>query len=189
MSIRGEPAWLDRGAPLLIWLMLIAVLLLLAIASSARVVEPNHRAVVLRFGRANRAKGPGLVVYLPGLERVRMVSTSLNRIHGVSLRASTREGIGAHLSVEVLYRIVDPVVALETAPDPAACLLEDLEWMIHHEVARGDLSQLLHGRELLTARLVPALVVGAPATGIHVLDVDITDVEVELSQELLRWMR
>lgn len=111
MSLPGEPAWLDKGAPLLIW-----------------------------------------------------------------------------LSVEVLYRIVDPF-ALETAPDTATGLLEDLEWMIQHEVARGDLSQLIHGRELLTARLVTALVVGAPATGVDVLDVDITDVEVELSQELLRWMR
>ncbi len=46
-------ALIDAATPTLVWLLLAVVLVLLAVASAVRVVDPDERAVVIRLvGRA-----------------------------------------------------------------------------------------------------------------------------------------
>ena len=183
----GVALLLDGGTPTLVWLMLGAVLLVLTGASAVRVVGSQHRAVVIRLGQARRVRGPGLVLNVPGLERVRMVPVSPTSI-GVPFRGSTKEGVRVSLMIEALYQIVDPVVAVETQPDATTRLIHDLDRITHHGVAGATLPQLLFDREVLAARLQLALGARATTWGVRVLDVEITTAEVELNSEVLCWM-
>lgn len=181
-------ASVGEATPELVWLMLGLVLLCLAGASAARVVTAGQRAVVTRLGRARRVRGPGLVLNLPGLEQVRMVSLCPTSVT-VPLDASTREGVRVRVRITVRYEIVDPGVAVETCPDPATPLLEELERTTRRELAAAVLPQLLVGRDLLAARIRAGCGREAARSGVRVLEVEVTTVEVELSRAVLRWVR
>jgi SPFH domain / Band 7 family len=150
MTANGALATVDKGTPTLVWLLLAVVLLLLAVASAVRVVKPDERAVVIRLGRACRVRGPGLVVSLPGLERVQMVSMSPTNTGGVSLRGRTNEGIRVILGLEALYVIVNPPVAVETHPHAATRLIDDLE-RISLAMNAADLDLTVRGTASLDA--------------------------------------
>jgi regulator of protease activity HflC (stomatin/prohibitin superfamily) len=182
-------ALLDGEAPVLVWLLLGVVLLLLAAASAVRIVDSEHRAVVIRLGRASRVRGPGLVVSLPWLERVQAVSISPTSTGAVTVRGRTKEGVRVSMGVEAVYQIVDPMVVAETRPHTATRLIDDLERITHHEVSEANLSQLLEDRELLTTRIKTALSARSFSLGIQVSDVELTTVEAELHREVLRWMQ
>jgi regulator of protease activity HflC (stomatin/prohibitin superfamily) len=91
--------------------------------------------------------------------------------------------------IEAVYQIVDPVVAVETQPDAATRLIDDLDRITQHGVSSATLPQLLFGREVLAARLQVAVARRATTWGVRVLDVEITTAEVELNREVLCWMR
>ena len=188
MALDARSSLLDGGTPILIWLVLGAALLLVTGGSAGRVVVPGQRAVVVRLGRPRRVRGPGLVLKVPGLEQVRMISVTPTSIR-VPLRGNAREGARVSLTVEAQYQIVDPVVALETHPDIATRLVDDLERSTHHALAAATLPQLLFGRELLATRLQVAANRRTIGWGVRLLDVEVTNVEVELSREVLRWVR
>jgi regulator of protease activity HflC (stomatin/prohibitin superfamily) len=188
MTVNGALGILDGATPTLVWLLLAVVLLIWAVASVVRVVDSDERAVVIRLGRTCRVRGPGLVISMPGLERVQMVSMSPISI-GVSLRGRTNEGIRVTLRLEARYQIADPVLAVRTHRYAAARLIDDLERITHHEVSNASLPQLLEDRELLATRLQVAMSAQALTGGVHVLDIEITTVEAELDRTVLRWMR
>jgi regulator of protease activity HflC (stomatin/prohibitin superfamily) len=187
MTAGGGLVLFDGGTPTLVLLLLGAVLLVLTGASAVRVVGSGHRAVVIRLGQACRVGGPGLVMNVPGLERVRVVSMSPTSI-GVPFRGSTREGVRVSLMIEARYQIVDPVVAVETQPDTATRLIDDLDRITNYWVASATLPQLLFSREVLAARVQVTAARRATTCGVRVLDVQITMAEVELNREVLRWM-
>ncbi|MCP8315913.1 MAG: hypothetical protein H3Z51_03505, partial [archaeon] len=55
----------------LIAFFFIALIIIIILASSLRVVREYERIVVFRMGRLLGAKGPGLVIVLPFIDRVR----------------------------------------------------------------------------------------------------------------------
>ena len=180
---------LDVDTPTLVWLLLAVVLLVMAGASAVRAVNLDQRAVVIRLGRACRVRGPGLVLSVPGLERVQMLSLSPTSTGGVTLRGRTDEGVRVILGLEAVYEIVDPLVAVETHLHTASRLVDDLRLITQHELSGVGLPQLIDGREHLATRLQAALNVRAPTWGVRVLEVKINTVEAELDRELLRWVR
>jgi len=189
MGGNGASALIDGGTATLVWLLLAVVLVLLAVASAVRVVDPDQRAVVIRLGQARRVRGPGLVMHVPGLEHVQMVSVVSTSTGGLTLRCRKHEGVRVALGLAVLYQIVDPLVAVATRPYAFTRLIDDLERITHHEVSRTSLPTLLEDRELLAARLKYALSARASTWGVRVLDVEMTTVEAELDREVLRWVR
>jgi regulator of protease activity HflC (stomatin/prohibitin superfamily) len=189
MNAGGEVTLLNTGAPILVWSLLGAVLVLLAVASAVRMVGSDQRAVVIRLGRASRVRGPGLVVSLPGLERVQAVSMSPTSTGAITVRARTDEGVHVIMGVEATYQIVDPLVAAETGPHIFTRLIDELERITHHEVSEARLSQLLEDREFLATQIKIALSARLVSWGLQVLDVELTTVEAELHREMSRWMR
>jgi regulator of protease activity HflC (stomatin/prohibitin superfamily) len=179
----------DGGTPALVWLLLGVVLLLLAVASAVHVVDAEHRAVVIRLGRACRVRGPGLVLSTPVLERVQLVPMSPTNTGGLILRCHTNEGIRMVLGLEAVYQIVDPLAAIETRSHVSTQLIDDLERITRHEVSEASLPQLLEDREHLATRVLTALSARSLTRGVRVLDVEIITVEAELHREVLRWMR
>lgn len=64
-NIIGDPTWM--------YLALVS-LLTVFLLSSVRIILPNERAVVFRWGRLHRARGPGVAWILPfGVDRLYVV--------------------------------------------------------------------------------------------------------------------
>jgi len=67
-------------------------------------VQPNHTAVISRFGKVSRVRGSGLSFYVPLLEDVTMVS---NRVHSTNydISVKTKDDVTTTLTISVLLHV------------------------------------------------------------------------------------
>ena len=76
-AARGRDA-VNVMSAALIALIVLAVLALLGLIGAIRVVREYERVVVFRLGRLRGARGPGLVLIIPLIERTRWVNLQVD---------------------------------------------------------------------------------------------------------------
>ncbi len=152
------------------------VLLLLGVAS-VRVVAAHERAVVLRWGRVVRVRGPGLVVVLPGVERAVRVSLRASRLDPLVVRAVTRDGVAVRVWARALCRVVEPARSTVSAEDPMRRAAEAVEAGIRREVADTDLASLLTTGTPQGTCMQQHIARLTADWGVEVLEIETTDVE------------
>ncbi|HZI97467.1 MAG TPA: SPFH domain-containing protein [Actinomycetales bacterium] len=166
------------------WIAMGATALVVLAGFSVRVVSEHERMVVSRLGRVVGVRGPGLVLRLPGLERLTPVS--LRPVHlPLFVMSTTRDGVQVRLLADGLYRVTDPSRSTSASPDAFGATSRALESGLSKEVARTDLAALLIARERFESQL-PLDVTTLTATwGVEVCALEITDIETRLTADLL----
>ena len=154
--------------------------------AALRVVPAGHCGVVLGAARVARLRPSGLVLVVPGVERVAMVTTQPRSIDTLSATARTCDGVEVRLVISVLWRVVDPTLAVQAAPDARAATEDAVERALHHLVAHVDLANLLRDRESAPVRLPATAVPFLSSFGVELIDVDLCDAEVRVGPELLQ---
>lgn len=93
-----------------------AVILLLAL-SAIRIVREYERVVVFRLGRLRAARGPGLVLVIPLIERARWVNLQVDTADIPPQDLITKDNVTIRVEAAVFYRVVDPVKAVVAIRD------------------------------------------------------------------------
>jgi regulator of protease activity HflC (stomatin/prohibitin superfamily) len=170
-------------------LLVTAVVLALAVAigsAAVRIVPAGHLGVVTRAGRVARSKPSGLLVVMPAAERVAMVPLNPRAIDPLSVTSLSRDGVEVRLVVSVLWRVTDPVLAVQAVPDARTCVADVVERALHHLAASVDLADLLRDRESLLSRLPATVLPLITLHGAELVDLALLDAEVRVGPELLR---
>jgi regulator of protease activity HflC (stomatin/prohibitin superfamily) len=153
--------------------------------AALRVVPAGHCGVVIRAGRVARLRSSGLVLVVPGVERVAMVTMHPRSIDPLMITVRTRDGVEVRLVVSVLWCVVDPTLAVQAGPDVRAATEDAVERALHHLVANVDLANLLRDRESIAGLPATALPL-LSSFGVELIDVDLLDAEVRVGPELLQ---
>ncbi len=166
------------------WTVAALLGLLVVAGASIRLVGSEERAVVSRFGRVTRVRGPGVVLRLPAVERV--MSVSMHPIEmPLVVSATTRDGVTVRVIATAVGRPSDPARwATHAAPLDAAALA--VEEALQREAGERRLVQLLEGVARVEA-LVPVQVSGPTAAwGVEIVQIRVHDIETRLTPQLLR---
>jgi regulator of protease activity HflC (stomatin/prohibitin superfamily) len=87
-----------------------ALAVLVGLALSVRVLKQYERAVLFRLGRVSGgARGPGLIVFVPGIDRVHRVSLRTVTMPIRSQGIITRDNVSVDVSAVAYYRVADVV--------------------------------------------------------------------------------
>jgi regulator of protease activity HflC (stomatin/prohibitin superfamily) len=88
--------------------LLLVVLVVLAL--SVRILKQYERGVVFRLGRVRGgARGPGLLFFIPGVDRVHRVSLRIVTMPIQSQGIITRDNVSVDVSAVAYYRVEDAV--------------------------------------------------------------------------------
>lgn len=152
-----------------------------------RIVPVGHVGVVTRGSVVLRTRPSGVFVAIPRLDRLVMVPIGAQNLEPLRVMAVTRDGVELQLVLSVLWRVVEPAVAVHVIPPGGRTNAAELvERAVHHLVARVDLVDLLRDRDCLLAKLTDAGRSLLTAAGVEVLDADLLDAEVRVGPELIR---
>jgi regulator of protease activity HflC (stomatin/prohibitin superfamily) len=173
------------NAAVLVAAVALAVTVALGFAA-LRAVPAGHCGVVIRAGRVARSRPSGLVLVVPGVERVAIMTMHPRSIDPLSVTARTRDGVEVRLVVSVLWCVVDLTLAVQAVPDARAATEDAVERALHHLVANVDLANLLRDRESALARLPATALPFLSSFGVELIDVDLCDAEVWVGPELLQ---
>jgi regulator of protease activity HflC (stomatin/prohibitin superfamily) len=106
----------DSGASLIVALVVV-VLFIIIVASVIRIVPEYQRLVLLRLGRALGARGPGLVILIPGIDRA--IKVDLREIYfDVKPQAAiTKDNAAISVDFFIYMRVMDPMASVLQVQD------------------------------------------------------------------------
>ena len=109
LSVRRAEEWeVDPMTAVLVAVVIILALAIAAAGAAVRILREYERAVVFRLGRLIGAKGPGIVLLVPLIDR--MVRVDLRTVTSVPPQeVITRDNVSVKVNAVVYFRVVDPV--------------------------------------------------------------------------------
>lgn len=123
------------------WLVLFVLVLILLLAA-IRFIQPDQRAVIIRFGQVNRVAGPGIVFILPLIDKLRRVSISPLSLSLPIQSAITKDEIPIQLQASLDAEIRAPEIALKLTKDWRISIISKLQTLMKDKLEELDFDQL-----------------------------------------------
>jgi regulator of protease activity HflC (stomatin/prohibitin superfamily) len=165
-------------AVLLIVLAVVAVTAMALAGASVRVLREYERAVVFRLGRVLNQKGPGLVLLIPGVDRMVRVSLRTITLRIPHQDVITRDNVPVKVAAVVYFRVIDPRRSVLEIEDFVGATLQIAQTTLRSILGKADLDALLSERERLNESLQQIIDEQTEPWGIKVTIVEIKDVEI-----------
>ncbi len=152
-----------------------AVLLLI----SLRVARQWQKAVVLRLGKYQGLKGPGLFGIVPFVDTIpywidlRTVTTPFN-----AEETLTKDSVPVDVDAVLFWRVVDPKKAAIEVENYRHAIAWSSQTALRDVIGRTDLAEMLRGREKIDHDLCQMIDQRTEAWGIKALSVEIRDVKI-----------
>lgn len=173
------PTWIP-GA---IILLLIVVMLL---SMMIKVVREYERAVIFRLGRLLGAKGPGLFVIIPFVDKYNKVDLRVVAMDVPVQKIITKDNVTVEVDAVIYYKVFDPVDAITKVENYSYAVLLMAMTTLRDIVGQVELDDLLTRRDEINKRLQKILDELTDPWGIKVTAVTVK--EVKLPETLLRAM-
>ena len=157
--------------------LIVVVCAALALAgASVRILREYERAVVFRLGRLLGAKGPGIVILIPGVDRMVKVDLRTVTLDVPPQDLITRDNVPAKVNAVTYYRVIDPIRAITEVERYHAATSQIAQTTLRSVLGRADLDMLLSERERLNEALQQIIDEQTDPWGIKVSLVEIKDV-------------
>ena len=177
-ELAGEPPSSLLAQIIRVFLLgLSAVLLIPLLPFQIRVVAEYERGVIFRLGRLTGAKGPGLFVLLPFIDRMVKVDLRTITLDVPSQEAITRDNVTVKVNAVVYFRVVEPTAAVVRILDFVRATSQISQTTLRSVMGQTDLDGLLSQREEVNQELQKIIDDETEPWGIKVSTVEVKDVE------------
>ena len=156
----------------------LAVLVLLALALSLKIITQYERGIVFRLGRLRPVYKPGLHLVIPFLERLVRVDTRVVTLTIPPQEVITEDNVPARVNAVVLFNVTDPVKAVMAVENYAIATSQIAQTTLRSVLGRVDLDTVLAHRSALNADLRDIIEKLTEPWGVEVSVVEIKDVEI-----------
>jgi regulator of protease activity HflC (stomatin/prohibitin superfamily) len=144
--------------------------------SAIRILREYERGVVFRLGRLLGAKGPGIVLLIPGVDRMVRVDLRTVTLDVPPQDLITRDNVPAKVNAVTYYRVIDPVKSIVEVERYHAATSQIAQTTLRSVLGGADLDMLLQERERLNEALQRIIDDQTDPWGIKVSTVEIKDV-------------
>ncbi len=161
----------------------LVVLAIFFLFSAIKVVQEYERGVVFRLGRLVGAKGPGLILLIPILDRMVKVDLRTLTLDLPTQEVITRDNVTIKVGAVVYFRVVNPEHAVTKVFDFGTATLQMAQTTLRNVLGQFALDQLLAERETINQRLQQIIDESTEPWGVKVSAVEIKDVELPQSMQ------
>jgi regulator of protease activity HflC (stomatin/prohibitin superfamily) len=137
----------------LVAIAIVVLVVLILVARGVRVVREYQRVVVFRLGRAIGAKGPGLTLINPIIDRLSLVDLREQYLEIPHQTAITKDNAPISIDFIMFYKVVDPVTSVVAVQDFSGAALNIAATTLRSIVGDMSLDDVLSRREEMNATL------------------------------------
>ena len=170
---------------MLAFLPIVAIVVFL-LFTSLRVLNEYERGVVFRLGRAIGAKGPGLILLFPIVDRMVKVSLRTFTMDVPHQDVITRDNVSIKVNAVVYFRVADPSRAILEVEDFMYATSQIAQTTLRSVCGGVELDEILAHRDAVNERVQSILDQHAGPWGIKVANVELK--HIDLPQEMQRAM-
>jgi regulator of protease activity HflC (stomatin/prohibitin superfamily) len=155
-----------------------ALVVLGGLALSVRILKQYERAVMFRLGRVeDGARGPGLIVFVPFIDRVHRVSLRIITLPIQSQGIITRDNVSIDVSAVAYYRVADPIRSVIAIENVSAAIDQIAQTTLRAVVGRHTLDETLSETDKINQNIREIIDVQTEEWGIKVTVVELKDIQ------------
>ncbi|UGY93390.1 slipin family protein [Streptomyces gobiensis] len=154
----------------------VAFILLLAMMS-VRIVPEYERGVIFRLGRIIGAKGPGLFLIIPVVDRLVRVSLRTITMDIPPQDVITKDNVTVRVNAVTYFNVVDPNRSVVAIEDHVKGTSQIAQTTLRSILGQVDLDELLVNRDEINQRLQQIIDDVTNPWGVKVTLVEVKDVE------------
>jgi regulator of protease activity HflC (stomatin/prohibitin superfamily) len=167
-------------------LIVIVILIVFFLSAALRILNEYERAVVFRLGRVIGAKGPGLIILIPIIDKMTKVSLRLIVLDVDPQDVITRDNVSVKVNAVIYFRVIDPIKAIVEVENYSYAMSQLAQTTIRSVCGQAELDDLLSEREKINTQLQEILDTHTDPWGIKVATVELK--HIDLPQEMQRAM-
>jgi regulator of protease activity HflC (stomatin/prohibitin superfamily) len=165
-------------------LLTIIFVVILIIAYAIRILREYERGVIFRLGRLVGAKGPGLILLIPVIDKMVKVSLRVVTMDVPEQDIITRDNVTVRVNAVIYFRVLDPVKAIIAVEDYLYATSMMSQTTLRAVLGQVELDTLLSERDKLNEKLQHIIDEDTEPWGIKVTKVEVKNVD--LPQEMQR---
>jgi regulator of protease activity HflC (stomatin/prohibitin superfamily) len=167
-------------------LIVIIILAVFFLSAALRILNEYERGVVFRLGRVIGAKGPGLIILIPIIDKMTKVSLRLIVLDVDPQDVITRDNVSVKVNAVIYFRVIDPIKAIVEVENYSYAMSQLAQTTIRSVCGQAELDDLLSEREKINTQLQEILDTHTDPWGIKVATVELK--HIDLPQEMQRAM-
>jgi len=164
----------------------IVVLFIFFLSAAIRILNEYERAVIFRLGRVIKAKGPGLIILIPVVDKMVKVSLRLIAMDVDPQDVITRDNVSVKVNAVIYFRVIDSIKAIVEVENYTYAMSQLAQTTLRSVCGQAELDELLSEREKINSELQEILDTHTDPWGIKVATVELK--HIDLPQEMQRAM-
>ncbi len=161
----------------IVLVVVIVFLLLILLPSTIKIVQEYERGVIFRLGRLTGAKGPGLFLIIPFIDRMVKMDLRIVTLDVPPQDVITKDNVTVKVNAVIYFRVVDPQNAVVKVLDHIRATSQIAQTTLRNVLGQVELDELLAAREKLNQMIQKIIDESTEPWGVKVATVNIKDVE------------
>jgi len=164
----------------------IIIIVIFFLSAAIRILNEYERGVIFRLGRVIKAKGPGLIILIPIVDKMVKVSLRLVAMDVDPQDVITRDNVSVKVNAVIYFRVIDPTKAIIEVENYSYAMAQLAQTTLRSVCGQAELDELLSAREKINNQLQEILDTHTDPWGIKVATVELK--HIDLPQEMQRAM-
>lgn len=164
----------------------IVVLIIIFLSAAIRVLKEYERGVVFRLGRVIQAKGPGLIILIPVIDKMVKVSMRLVAMDVDPQDVISMDNVSVKVNAVIYFRVIEPIKAVVEVENYQYAMAQLAQTTLRSVCGQADLDELLSARDKINSHLQEILDTHTDPWGIKVATVELK--HIDLPQDMQRSM-
>jgi len=167
----------------------VAILFVLIILSNAiRILKEYERGVIFRLGRLIGAKGPGIILLIPIVDRLMKVDLRTITFDVPPQDVITRDNVSVKVNAVLYFRVMDPNKAIVAVANFFEATSQIAQTTLRSVLGQVELDELLSNREKINQELQKIIDHHTEPWGIKVSVVEVKNVDLppEMTRAIAR---
>ncbi|TMI82703.1 MAG: slipin family protein [Bacteroidetes bacterium] len=166
--------------------VVIVVFALIILSNAVKVLREYERGVIFRLGRLIKAKGPGLILLIPIVDRMIRVSLRTVVLDVPPQDVITQDNVSIKVNAVVYFRVLDPQRAIVQVENFLAATSQISQTTLRSVLGQSELDDILSQRDKINHKLQQIIDANTEPWGVKVSNVEVK--QIDLPQEMQRAM-
>ena len=153
------------------------------LASAVKILREYERAVVFRLGRVIGAKGPGIIILIPLIDKMVRIDMRTVTLDVPPQDVITKDNVTVKVSAVVYFRVIDSIKAMVDVEDFHFATSQLAQTTLRSTCGQGELDHLLSERDEINDRIQSLLDKDTEPWGVKVSKVEIKEIDLPIEMQ------
>lgn len=164
--------------------LLPAIIIIAALVfNTIKILQEYERGVVFRLGRYVGTRGPGLIILIPGIEKMRKVDLRTVTMDVPSQDIISKDNVTLKVNGVVYYRVHDPSMSINAVENFHLATSQISQTTLRSVIGQFELDEILTQRDQINVKLQEILDEQTEPWGVKVTTVEVKAIDLPIEMQ------